>query len=189
MKKMLLILAATSVCVAAAAQHTNIPRTDLSPEVGGRISVELDKKLARGWHLYLSEQVRFDDNFTDFQRFHTTVGMSYKFAKHLKGAVEYSFINNYKSSSKTFNNNHRLSLSLTEPFSFGSWDLSIKETFRVTHKSYTHNLYQSPNNPMNAKLKVLLKYKGLRAFVPYAGMEGRMLLNGASCSASPTSTT
>ena len=47
---------------------------DLGTELGGRLAVSVDKKLARGLHVSLEEEIRFDNNFGAFDRFHTTVG-------------------------------------------------------------------------------------------------------------------
>ena len=41
---------------------------DLDNEFGGRVSVELDKKLRKGLHVFLEEEVRLDNNFGAFDR-------------------------------------------------------------------------------------------------------------------------
>ena len=46
---------------------------ELDPEFGGRVSLSVEKKLAKGLHLNLEEEVRFDNNLTAFNRFHTTL--------------------------------------------------------------------------------------------------------------------
>ena len=179
MKKIITLLAFVLTAGLASAQT----RDAFNAEFGGRVSVELDKKLAKGWHVYLSEELRFDENFAAFERFHTTLGTSYKFGRVLRGGVEYTLINPYKASDKVWQPRHRLSLFLGENFRVGDWTLSAKETFRFTHRAYDSNPYQSPRNPLDVKLRFQVKYRGFRTWSPYAGIEGKIRLNGASCSA------
>ncbi len=179
MKKILFTAAALLMAVSLSAQT----REAFNAELGGRFSVELDKKIAKGWHVYLNEEVRLDENITTFDRFHTTLGTSYKFNSFLKGGIEYSLINHYKPNAKEWQNKHRLSLYLTERFKTGDWTLSLKETFRFTHKAYENNTFQSPRNPLNLKVRFQAQYGGFHNVEPYAGIEGRLLLNGATCSA------
>lgn len=158
---------------------------DLDPEVGGRLSVSVDKKLARGLHVSLEEEIRMDNNFGSFDRFHTTLGLSYKVNDYLKLGVGYAMINPYSSSNGAFKSSrHRLMLDATGSLRFGDWRLSLRERFQATYRSGDMNEYQNPRTALTLKSRLKLSYKGLRRLEPYAYVELRNTLNAPVISAS-----
>lgn len=158
---------------------------DLDPEFGGRLSVSVDKKLARGLHVSLEEEIRMDNNFSSFDRFHTTLGLSYKVNDYLKLGVGYAMINPYSSSNSAFKSSrHRLMLDATGSLRFGDWRLSLRERFQATYRSGDMNEYQNPRTALTLKSRLKLSYKGLRRLEPYAYVELRNTLNAPVISAS-----
>ena len=158
---------------------------DLDPEVGGRLSVSVDKKLARGLHVSLEEEIRMDNNFGSFDRFHTTLGLSYKVNDYLKLGVGYAMINPYSSSDGAFKSSrHRLMLDATGSLRFGDWRLSLRERFQATYRSGDMNEYQNPRTALTLKSRLKLSYKGLCRLEPYAYVELRNTLNAPVISAS-----
>lgn len=158
---------------------------DLDPEFGGRLSVSVDKKLARGLHVSLEEEIRMDNNFGSFDRFHTTLGLSYKVNDYLKLGVGYAMINPYSSSNSAFKSSrHRLMLDATGSLRFGDWRLSLRERFQATYRSGDMNEYQNPRTALTLKSRLKLSYKGLRRLEPYAYVELRNTLNAPVISAS-----
>lgn len=158
---------------------------DLDPEFGGRLSVSVDKKLARGLHVSLEEEIRMDNNFGSFDRFHTTLGLSYKVNDYLKLGVGYAMINPYSSSNSAFKSSrHRLMLDATGSLRFGDWRLSLRERFQATYRSGNMNEYQNPRTALTLKSRLKLSYKGLRRLEPYAYIELRNTLNAPVISAS-----
>lgn len=158
---------------------------DLDPEFGGRLSVSIDKKLARGLHISLEEEIRMDNNFGSFDRFHTTLGLSYKVNDYLKLGVGYAMINPYSSSDGAFKSSrHRLMLDATGGLRFGDWRLSLRERFQATYRSGDMNEYQNPRTALTLKSRLKLSYKGLRRLEPYAYVELRNTLNAPVISAS-----
>lgn len=158
---------------------------DLDPEVGGRLSVSVDKKLARGLHISLEEEIRMDNNFGSFDRFHTTLGLTYKVNDYLKLGVGYAMINPYSSSDGAFKSSrHRLMLDATGGLRFGDWRLSLRERFQATYRSGDMNEYQNPRTALTLKSRLKLSYKGLRRLEPYAYVELRNTLNAPVISAS-----
>lgn len=158
---------------------------DLDSEFGGRLSVSVDKKLARGLHVSLEEEIRMDNNFSSFDRFHTTLGLSYKVSDYLKLGVGYAMINPYSSSNSAFKSSrHRLMLDATGSLRFGDWRLSLRERFQATYRSGDMNEYQNPRTALTLKSRLKLSYKGLRRIEPYAYVELRNTLNAPVISAS-----
>lgn len=158
---------------------------DLDPEFGGRLSVSIDKKLARGLHVSLEEEIRMDNNFGSFDRFHTTLALSYKVNDYLKLGVGYAMINPYSSSNSAFKSSrHRLMLDATGSLRFGDWRLSLRERFQATYRSGDMNEYQNPRTALTLKSRLKFSYKGLRRLEPYAYIELRNTLNAPVISAS-----
>lgn len=151
---------------------------DLDPEIGGRLSFTLDKKITRGLHLSLEEEVRFDNNFSSFDRSQTTVALSYKVNDNLKLGLGYAMINPYSSSNNAFKNSrHRFMFDVTGGIHFGNWRLSLKERFQATYRSGDMNEYQNPRTALILKSRLKLQYKGMRRLEPYASFELRNTLN------------
>ena len=158
---------------------------DLDPEFGGRLSVSVDKKLARGLHVSLEEEIRMDNNFGSFDRFHTTLGLSYKVNDYLKLGVGYAMINPYSSTNSAFKSSrHRLMVDATGSLRFGDWRLSLRERFQATYRSGDMNEYQNPRTALTLKSRLKVSYKGLRRIEPYAYIELRNTLNAPVISAS-----
>ncbi|MBR1517221.1 MAG: DUF2490 domain-containing protein, partial [Bacteroidales bacterium] len=149
---------------------------DLDPEFGGRLALSIDKKIVKGLHVSLEEEVRFDDNFSEFNRFHTTLSVTYKPISFLKLGLGYALINPY-------NNNvfksarHRFYFDAMGTYRFGHWALSLKERLQITHRTGEFNQYQNPANALMLKSRLQLKYKGIRKLTPYAYVELRHYLN------------
>ena len=149
---------------------------DLDPEVGGRFSVSLDKKLSRGLHLGLEEEIRFDNNFSSFNRFHTTLGITYKVHPNIKIGVGYALITPYNSDSSTFKSaRHRLMVDAKGSVRIGDWRLSLKERLQGTYRSGDMNEYQNPRTALALKSRLKLQYT--HRFAPYASIELRNTLN------------
>lgn len=174
MKKTIMALALLAAAIPAMAQ-TDV---DLDNEFGGRLSVAADKKLNKGLHLRLEEEVRFDNNFGAFNRFHTTVGFNYKVNQYLKVGVGYALINPWNSDSNEFKSaRHRLMIDATGSMRFGVWRLSLKERFQATYRSGDMNEYQNPRTALTLKSRLKLQYRGWRRFEPYTYIEMRNILN------------
>ena len=86
----------------------------LDPEVGGRVTVSMDKRITRGLHVSLEEEVRFDNNFGSLDRLQTTVALTYKVHPNIKLGLGYALINGYGTQSESFKNpRHRLMADVT----------------------------------------------------------------------------
>ena len=149
----------------------------LSPEFGGRVSFALSKKIVRGLHVTLEEEIRFDNNFKSFNRFHTTLGMSYKPCEYVKLGLGYAFITPYDRDDMAFKMRHRIIADVTGIFRAGNWNFSIKERFQTTFRSGDYNEFQNPKASLTLKSRFTVKYKGFVKVTPYAYVEIRNYLN------------
>ena len=185
MKKILLPLLLLLPCAAFA-------QTELDDEndFQTRVSFGMDKKLSKGLHLTVSEEFRFDNGSTAIDRFQTGVGLSYKLNSFLKAGVGYTLLNPYKGSKSAFTNpRHRFDVSLTGSYKAGDWTFSLKETFRLTHRSGDFNEYQSAANAMVLKSRLSAKYRGFDGFKPYGFLELRNTLNAPAIAATYSAST
>jgi hypothetical protein len=156
------------------------PQTDtnLDPEFGGRISVSVDKRIVRGLHVELEEEVRFDNNFGSLDRLQTTLGVSYKVHPNIKLGVGYAMINGYGANSNSFKNmRHRFIADVTGTLHLGRWNLALKERFQATRRTGDYNVYQNPQTALTLKSRLSVRYKSMGRVEPYANFEVRNYLN------------
>ena len=150
--------------------------------------MSVDKKLTRGLHLNLEEEVRFDNNFASFNRLHTTLGLSYKVNQNFKFGIGYAMINPYDST--TFKaTRHRLMADATGSLRFGDWRLSLKERLQATYRTGDMNEYQAPRTAFTLKSRLKLSYRGLQRWEPYIYAELRNTLNAPVINAVYNTTT
>jgi len=156
---------------------------ELAPEFCGRLSAGIDKKIVKGLHVSLEEEIRMTDNFSKFGRFHTSVGMTYKVHNNIKLGLGYTLINPYDSDDKSFKFRHRVYADITGTLKPGKWNISLKERLQLTHRSGNYNVYQNPANALMLKSRLTFKYKGFAHVIPYAFVEIRSYHNAPVISA------
>ena len=150
----------------------------LDPEFGGRVSLSVDKRITKGLHVSLEEEVRFDNNFGSLDRLQTTLALSYKVHPNIKLGLGYALINGYGANSKSFKNpRHRFMADVTGTVHYGYWNFSLKERFQVTRRTGDFNMYQNPKNALMLKSRLKAQYKGFVKVQPYAYFEVRNYLN------------
>lgn len=182
--KRLTLIALTTLLALGIPRSIAQTDVDLDTEFGGRLSVSFDKKIRKGLHVKLEEEIRMDNNFGSFDRFHTTLGLTYKVNEYLKLGVGYALINPYSGTNSAFKSSrHRLMADATGTIHFGSWKLSLRERFQATYRSGDMNEYQNPRTALTLKSKLKLSYKGLQRIEPYAYIELRNTLNAPVISA------
>ncbi|MCR4812295.1 MAG: DUF2490 domain-containing protein [Bacteroidales bacterium] len=155
-----------------------------SAEVGARVAASVDKKIIKGLHISLEEELRFDNNFKSFDRFHTTLAMKYKVHENVKLGLGFAMINSYSSSNAAFKNTRlRVFADVTGTLKLGNWNLSLKERFQATFRTGDYNVYQNPACALTLKSRLMLKYKGFQRVEPYAYFELRNYMNAPVISA------
>lgn len=181
-----IVVLAMAMCIQLTSANVLRAQTDvdLDSEFGARLSATIDKKITRGLHVSLEEEVRMDNNFSSFERFHTTLGISYKVNDYLKVGAGYALINKWDSESSAFKSaRHRFMVDATGSLRFGDWRLSLKERFQATYRSGDMNEYQNPRTALSLKSRLKLQYKGFRRIDPYAYVELRNTLNAPAIKA------
>lgn len=182
MKRLISILALCALVIPAAAQgQPQAIYEDFEAEVGGRLSVEVDKKLCKGLHLSVSEEVRFGSNFSSFDRTNTGIDLSYKVCPYFKVGVGYVFMDLWrvKEDSRFWDMRHRAYLDLTGLYKVGGWHFSLRERVQLTHKTRDINNYQAPQNDLVLRSRFKVSYGFHQVpLEPYFAVEVRNTLNG-----------
>jgi hypothetical protein len=171
------LLAAIGALLCPFALRAQTP-VDLDPELGGRLTIGVEKKLAKGLHLGLEEEVRLDNNFGSLGRLQTSLGLKYKVNDYLRLGLGYCLINPYSASTSAFKSSrHRLMADATAGYTLGDWRLSLRERIQATYRTGSFNIYQNPQPLLELKSRLKLAYKGLQRWEPYAYAELRHTLN------------
>lgn len=184
-KVVLLVMLLTALCPLLRAQGTD---NDLETDYRGRLSVELDMKVFKGFHVFTEEQIRVIDNFGRPGRYQMTVGTSYKLQPWLKGALSYSFMERVNAK-REYSPRHRVSLDLTASHRDGPWQFSLKERLQLNHRPGSMNEYEHARNALYLKSRVKAAYKIDKTWTPYVFLELKNTLNAPSVDAVFNTTT
>ena len=182
MRKGLVISALMLSCLMPAALLAQGTDNALETDLGGRLSVELDRKIKKGVHVVADAEMRLSDNFSQMGRYQAGLGMSYKVNDWLKTQAGYVLIETMNSSGE-WKPRHRVYLDLTGTLKTGDWRFSLKERLQLTHRIGI-NIYQTTPNALSLKSRVKAEYKGFSNVDPYLFVELRTALNDPACSAS-----
>ncbi len=184
MKKTVLTLAVLAISALASAQGTV---NDMEYDFQTRTSIGLDWKIVKGLHIEGEYELRTKDNLSAIGRHIGRIGVTYKFLPGLKAGLSYSYIYNYRSS-KGWNPRHRISAQLGYTYKAGDWNISLRETFRWTHKTESINTYQENADPLTLKSRLKVEYKGWKPVSPYAFVEVRNVFNDPNVNATWSTT-
>lgn len=177
-KKLYISILALFLPLLLAAQGTV---NELESDFGARFSAGIDKRLVKGLHLGLEEEIRLKDNFGTLGRAQTGLGISYKINKTFKVGAGYIFIDRQNSAGE-WKMRHRFFADASVSFRYGAWRLSVKERLQLTHRE-VGNSYQNNPNSLALKSRIKLSYKGFNTWAPYGYAELRNVFNDPSCKA------
>lgn len=168
-----------SLCHPALAQGT---AGDLETDTGARVSLEIDKRLAKGLHVFAEGEARVNENFGNFGRYQIGGGITYKINDCFKVGAGYLYIEK-KNTSYEWKQRHRIYADLTGSVNFGVWRLSLKERLQLTQRE-VGNAFQNNPNSLSLKSRLKLSYKGIsKSLTPYAYVEARNVFNDPACKA------
>ena len=146
-------------------------------DIQGRVEVGVEKKIVKGLSVSLSEEARFSNKFSTFDRLHTTLGLEYKVNKYFRVGAGTILINNYKPVSKSWVHKERFYVDLTGRYKTGIVVLSLRERLQLTHRFGTFNKAETTPNllALKSRFKLALDFDKLE---PYAYFEARNIFNG-----------
>lgn len=146
----------------------SLAQSEENEDLGGMISLDFSKKLFSDFRLSFEEEYRMRENITQTERFSHTLDFSYKPFKFLKAGVAYNLIQ-YNHPEHRWQNRHRYYVYLTGDYSFGRFNLSLRERFQ-------HTQWLSAKNNLKQKIylrnRLQLEYDIKKSpFEPYASVE------------------
>lgn len=139
-------------------------------DFGGSIDVGISKKLKK-FTLSLDEEVRFQSNFTKFDRSSTTFEVSYKPIKYVKLGGAYDFMySQYQTKKGNWKQEirHRYYFFVTGNIDAGRFNFSLRERFQSTHRQSKD--YQNPKMYLRSRLQVAYDIRK-SPFEPYISAE------------------
>ncbi len=101
-------------------------------DYGTWLSVDLSKDITSKFSLGLEEEVRLFKNFSELDRFSTSLTGEYSFIKALKAGAGYMLIFNHKVNSDTWDTRHRYFVYVQGRQEIGRFTLSLRERFQST---------------------------------------------------------
>lgn len=149
---------------------------DEDSDIRGRVAAEVDWKAFKGFHIYASEELRLDENFSHVDRLHGTLGASYKINSHLKTELEYNPIVDFKTG-KADQWRHRIAYGLTGNLKWSQFKFSLREKIQVTRKMDDKNPYQEPKWKAALRSRLKVSYDFHTRWEPYMSVELRHYLN------------
>lgn len=149
MIKKTVILLSIAVCICGVAHAQTF-------ETGGVVGVEYDYKILKGWHVMAEGELRFDGNFTRYDRAKLGVGTSYQFwQKRIKVGAAYNYLNYYDFEDRYFESRHRVKGFLTIAPKFGDWKISYRAQVQSTFRDERRGDYKfNPKTYMRNRLQV-----------------------------------
>ncbi len=121
-------------------------------ETGALLGAEYEMKIMKGWHWGVGGQLRFDHNFTQYNRAKVSVSTDYTFwQKRVKIGVGYGFLNYHNEG--VFDNRHRIQAALTLSQKFGNAKLAYRAQFQSTFRDNRRGDYRfNPKTYMRNRL-------------------------------------
>lgn len=146
-KRCLVIIVLLCVCSRVCAQTFT---------TGGVIGADYELKILKGWHFNLEGEVRFDYNFTHYNRAKLGIGTDYTFwRKRMKVGVEYSFLNYHDREDQLFDNRHRIKGFVSLAPKFGNWKVGWRCMAQTTFRDRRHGSYKfNPKTYLRNRLSV-----------------------------------
>ena len=183
MKRLMIICLLALFPLSGRAQdYYTIPAGVMETNLGGRFSLGVDKKLAKGLHLSVNGELRMKDSFSAVGRWQVGADLSYKVNPYLKLGGGYIFIDKLKSSGD-WAPRHRFYVDATGGIRVGDWRFSLRERLQLTHRNADDmNVFQANPNSLALKSRIKAQYKG-RSVSPYVYVELRNVFNDPTCTA------
>ena len=150
-----------------------------------RANVNVEKKIVKGFNIWVGEEIVTRDNVTNFSKFKTQVGLSYKPIPYFKMATDYTFYAiwhdpNSRHTENFWDLRHRFRFHLYGMYEYMGWKFQLRESFQTTTKTEDINTYQEPKTLMELRSKLKVAYEFQSAPVtPYVSCELTNTLNAA----------
>ena len=116
-----------------------------STDFGGMITAEYQHSFGRFWDVNVKEDLRFDNDFSQYSRSKTSFGLDYKLKKYrllegLKMGVAFDYINKY-TGKHLYRNRYRFSAHFTYKYDYRNWEFSFRTRYQMMMHDETTGYY------------------------------------------------
>lgn len=175
MKKLLTLLIASILAVAAAAQSPMPLQKSSESDLQGRFQASLEIPLSKKVSLTWSEQLRTKESFDSIDKILSTLSIAYSPIKFLELGSDYAFVN--EKSDDDWCIKHRWNINIIEKLTLGRFELSLRERLRMEFRGYEANRFESPNPFTTLRIRLKAAYKNASRWKPYIYTEIYTTLN------------
>lgn len=114
-----------------------------STDFGGILQLEYQNNFIRNFDVWVKEDLRFDNNFTDYSRSKTTLGLDYKFVRYgIKVGAGFDFINKY-TGKHIYRNRYRFFANASYKYAYQNWEFSYRTRFLMMSHDESTGYYNN----------------------------------------------
>jgi len=134
-------------------------------------TINIEKKLKNNLSVFLREEFRLKENFSQINLFYTDIGAGYRPANFLKVAVAYRFVEKHLITG-FYSTRHRLMLDIILKKKFGDFDWAYRHRLQTEVRNV--NSSENGRSPeWYSRSKFIVKYDLQKKYTPYASCELR----------------
>ena len=124
-------------------------------DFGGILQAEYQNNIVGNWDVWVKEDLRFDNNFSQYSRSKTTLGVDYKFARYgFKVGAGFDYINKY-TGKHIFRNRYRFFVNASYKYEYRNWEFGYRTRFlTMYHDERTGYYNYEPEFSWRNKLSV-----------------------------------
>ena len=149
-------------------------------DFGIRFGAEISKKLTKKIELQFEEEIRLNQNVTEYDRSMTTLGGSYAINKTFKAGVFYTYIYANNQDDGYYESRHRFGGWIQAAQKLNRFKITLREKFQDTYRDEDLGNYKyNPKTYLRSKLEVSYNIKK-SPFTPYLSAEMHYQLNNPS---------
>ena len=98
-------------------------------DFGVILQAEYQNNLIGNWDVWVKEDLRFDNNFSQYSRSKTTLGLDYKFVRYgIKVGAGFDFINKY-TGKHIYRNRYRFFVNASYKYVYRDWEFGYRTRF------------------------------------------------------------
>lgn len=137
-------------------------------DAGLWLSANVEKKINNGFKILLTEEIRFNENYSQLGAYFTDIGLQYKISKNLNAAFHYRYILRLQPD-LFYETRNRFYIDIAYRYKVDKWSFSIRTRFQDQVKKVSlEESYSQPTFYWRNKLTI--KY-GLKDFTPFVSAE------------------
>ena len=146
-------------------------------DFGSWIGVEFEKSISKKLSVEFEEEVRVFQDFSEIDRFATSLGGAWTFNKFLRAGAGYTWIYKHRVNRELWEHRHRYQIYLRGRYQINRFALTLRERFQSTYRDESVEGFKyNPRNYLRSRLQVAYDIRGAK-IAPYTSAEMYYQLN------------